>query len=133
MIHAFIKFFSLHLSSPSMIWFVCNRSSVVIMLMECFISHVAAELLKLEDYIPPYATVSDYRILQGANFASGSSGIRDETGRHYVRYTLSTLRNTIQVASVRNRWEYLVFSCMGRAIWLPWKNSWKITRLQSRG
>ena len=60
------------------------------MLMECFISHVAAELLKLEDYIPPYATVSDYRILQGANFASGSSGIRDETGRHYVRYALST-------------------------------------------
>ncbi|WJZ96613.1 hypothetical protein VitviT2T_015281 [Vitis vinifera] len=52
----------------------CNGRTIV---------DVLAELLKLEDYIPPYATVSDYRILQGANFASGSSGIRDETGRHY--------------------------------------------------
>lgn len=56
------------------------------MVIKYFIFHVAAELLKLDDYIPPYATVSDHRILQGANFASGSSGIRDETGRHYVRY-----------------------------------------------
>ena len=55
--------------------------------MEYFISHLAAELLKLDDYIPPYATVSDHRILGGTNFGSGSSGIRDETGRHYVSYT----------------------------------------------
>ncbi|KAK2662683.1 hypothetical protein Ddye_001257 [Dipteronia dyeriana] len=41
-----------------------------------------AELLGFENYIPPFASASGQDILKGGNYASGSSGIRDETGQH---------------------------------------------------
>ncbi|WJZ96611.1 hypothetical protein VitviT2T_015280 [Vitis vinifera] len=48
----------------------CNGRTIV---------DVTADLLQLENYIPPFATASDQQILQGVNYASGSAGIRDET------------------------------------------------------
>ncbi|ONI27339.1 hypothetical protein PRUPE_1G081200 [Prunus persica] len=40
-----------------------------------------AELLGLGSYIPPFATARGKEILKGVNYASGSAGIRNETGR----------------------------------------------------
>ncbi|CAL8990574.1 unnamed protein product [Prunus brigantina] len=42
---------------------------------------VVAELLGLDNYIPPFATARGMEILKGVNYASGSAGIRNETGR----------------------------------------------------
>ncbi|KAI9178016.1 hypothetical protein LWI28_021740 [Acer negundo] len=44
-----------------------------------------AELLGFDNYIPPFASASGQDILKGVNYASGSSGIRDETGQHLNR------------------------------------------------
>lgn len=43
---------------------------------------ILGELLGFDDYIPPFATASGRKILQGVNYASGSAGIRNETGSH---------------------------------------------------
>ncbi|KAL5856704.1 hypothetical protein ACOSQ3_004162 [Xanthoceras sorbifolium] len=43
---------------------------------------IIAELLGFDNYVPPFATASGQDILKGVNYASGSSGIRDETGQH---------------------------------------------------
>ncbi|KAJ8761140.1 hypothetical protein K2173_001196 [Erythroxylum novogranatense] len=43
---------------------------------------VIAELLGFPNYIPPFVTAGDLEILFGANYASGSAGIREETGQH---------------------------------------------------
>lgn len=40
------------------------------------------QLLKFDDFIPPFATATDDAILKGVNYASGAAGIRDETGYH---------------------------------------------------
>lgn len=45
---------------------------------------IAGEHLNFEEYIPTYATVTDQQISKGVNYASGGSGIRDETGSHLV-------------------------------------------------
>ncbi|OMO94930.1 Lipase, GDSL [Corchorus olitorius] len=44
---------------------------------------MTVKLLGFNDYIPPFAKVNgtDESILQGVNYASGSAGIRDETGQ----------------------------------------------------
>ncbi|GLT52546.1 hypothetical protein SLA2020_258810 [Shorea laevis] len=44
---------------------------------------IIAEHLGFDNYIPPFATASDSEILKGLNYASGSAGIRDETGRNW--------------------------------------------------
>ncbi|KAG6755016.1 hypothetical protein POTOM_040829 [Populus tomentosa] len=41
----------------------------------------AAENLGFEDFIPPFATATCTDIISGVNYASGSPGIRDETGQ----------------------------------------------------
>ncbi|XP_024047581.1 GDSL esterase/lipase At1g29660 [Citrus clementina] len=46
------------------------------------IADVTAERLGFDDYIPPFATANGSEILKGVNYASGSAGIRDETGSH---------------------------------------------------
>ncbi|KAI3743730.1 hypothetical protein L1987_56795 [Smallanthus sonchifolius] len=46
------------------------------------IADIIGELLGFDEYIPPYATVTDQHISQGVNYASGGSGIREETGSH---------------------------------------------------
>ncbi|KAL0395279.1 UNVERIFIED_CONTAM: GDSL esterase/lipase [Sesamum latifolium] len=38
------------------------------------------ELLGFDNYIPPFATAQGNEIIRGVNYASGSAGIRDETG-----------------------------------------------------
>ncbi|KAI3861005.1 hypothetical protein MKX03_026674 [Papaver bracteatum] len=43
---------------------------------------VLAQLLGLPNLIPPYARTRGPALLRGANFASGASGIRDETGNN---------------------------------------------------
>ncbi|XP_028764799.1 GDSL esterase/lipase At1g29660-like [Neltuma alba] len=43
---------------------------------------VIAELLGLDDYIRPYATIRGQDILKGVNYASAAAGIREETGQH---------------------------------------------------
>ncbi|KAL4585763.1 hypothetical protein LXL04_010388 [Taraxacum kok-saghyz] len=40
------------------------------------------QLLGFVDFIPPYATVTDKVISTGVNYASGSAGIREESGSH---------------------------------------------------
>ncbi|KAK8506390.1 hypothetical protein V6N13_016406 [Hibiscus sabdariffa] len=40
------------------------------------------KLLEFEDYIPPFADLEGKNILNGVNYASGASGIREETGQH---------------------------------------------------
>ncbi|KAJ7949729.1 GDSL esterase/lipase [Quillaja saponaria] len=46
-----------------------------------------AQLLGFRNYIPPYARTRGTAILRGANFASGASGIRDETGSNLGAHT----------------------------------------------
>ncbi|XP_047154629.1 GDSL esterase/lipase At1g29670-like [Vigna umbellata] len=43
---------------------------------------IIAEFLRLNTSIPPYANTTGSDILKGVTYASGSAGIRDETGRH---------------------------------------------------
>ncbi|KAL8459728.1 hypothetical protein ACS0TY_037005 [Phlomoides rotata] len=43
---------------------------------------VLAQLLGFPNYIPPYARARGQALLRGANYASGASGIRDETGNN---------------------------------------------------
>ena len=47
--------------------------------------YYAGDHLGLEGYIPPFASVKDSDIIKGVNYASGSSGIRPETGVQVVR------------------------------------------------
>ena len=44
----------------------------------------AGELLGFNQFIPPFATARGREILVGVNYASGSAGIRDETGSQLV-------------------------------------------------
>ncbi|XP_076955211.1 GDSL esterase/lipase At1g29670-like [Bidens hawaiensis] len=46
------------------------------------IADIIGQLLGFDEYIPTYATVTDQHINQGVNYASGGSGIREETGSH---------------------------------------------------
>ncbi|TKY60091.1 GDSL esterase/lipase [Spatholobus suberectus] len=41
-----------------------------------------AQLLGLDDFIPPFANTGASDILKGVNYASGAAGIRKETGTH---------------------------------------------------
>ncbi|CAN4105701.1 unnamed protein product [Withania somnifera] len=41
-----------------------------------------AELLGFNHYIPPFSSVKDSEILEGVNYASGSAGIRSDSGSH---------------------------------------------------
>lgn len=43
---------------------------------------VVAEYLGFDHHIPPFASADGQIILQGVNYASGSAGIREETGSH---------------------------------------------------
>ncbi|XP_058748984.1 GDSL esterase/lipase At1g29670-like [Vicia villosa] len=43
---------------------------------------ILAQLLGFEDFIPPFANTMGSNILKGVNYASGSAGIRNETGKH---------------------------------------------------
>ncbi|KAI7726351.1 hypothetical protein M8C21_008007, partial [Ambrosia artemisiifolia] len=43
---------------------------------------IIGKLLGFPKYIPPYATATDQEISTGVNYASGSAGIREETGSH---------------------------------------------------
>ena len=38
----------------------------------------------MKDYIQPFATATESEIMNGVNYASGSSGIRDEAGSNLV-------------------------------------------------
>ncbi|XP_031391596.1 GDSL esterase/lipase At1g33811 isoform X1 [Punica granatum] len=46
-----------------------------------------AQLLGFPNYIPPYARTRGSALLRGVNFASGASGIRDETGNNLGGHT----------------------------------------------
>jgi len=45
---------------------------------------LVGEMLGFKDYIPPFANTTGSDILRGVNYASGSAGIRDETGKKLV-------------------------------------------------
>ncbi|GLT80166.1 hypothetical protein SLA2020_516200 [Shorea laevis] len=72
---------------------------------------IIAEHLGFEHYIPPFATASGGEILQGLNYASGSSGIRNETGRNWganinLNKQIENHRNiTSQIAGMLGRKE----------------------------
>ncbi|PWA57728.1 SGNH hydrolase-type esterase domain-containing protein [Artemisia annua] len=46
------------------------------------LADLIGEHLGFDEYIPSYAVATDEQINKGVNYASGSSGIRDETGSH---------------------------------------------------
>ncbi|GAA0173023.1 lipase [Lithospermum erythrorhizon] len=46
------------------------------------VADIIAEKLGFNQSIPPYATAKGEQIINGVNYASGSAGILDETGRH---------------------------------------------------
>ncbi|XP_076924464.1 GDSL esterase/lipase At1g29670-like [Bidens hawaiensis] len=46
------------------------------------VADIIGQLLGFDEYIPTYATATDQHISQGVNYASGGSGIREETGSH---------------------------------------------------
>ncbi|GAB2212433.1 hypothetical protein Droror1_Dr00020399 [Drosera rotundifolia] len=48
------------------------------------------DLMGLENYILPFSNASGQQILQGVNYASGSAGIRNETGQHVVSILYSS-------------------------------------------
>ncbi|KAL3513463.1 hypothetical protein ACH5RR_026180 [Cinchona calisaya] len=48
---------------------------------------ILAQLLGFPNYIPPYARIRGRAVLQGANYASGAAGIRDETGNNLGDHT----------------------------------------------
>ncbi|KAK9696883.1 hypothetical protein RND81_08G003100 [Saponaria officinalis] len=58
-------------------------------------SDVLTKLLGFEELIPPFSNVSGAMILKGVNYASGSSGIRPETGSHLVLYSYGARRTAI--------------------------------------
>ncbi|KAI9384421.1 hypothetical protein POPTR_012G060700v4 [Populus trichocarpa] len=45
------------------------------------IADIMGELLGFDDFIPSFLTVNSSEILRGVNYASGSAGIRQETGK----------------------------------------------------
>ncbi|GMY35320.1 gdsl esterase/lipase [Fagus crenata] len=47
---------------------------------------INAEHLGFDNYIPPFATAGGLKILEGVNYASGSAGIRHETGQQLTLY-----------------------------------------------
>ncbi|PON74514.1 Lipase [Parasponia andersonii] len=62
---------------------------------------VLAQLLGLPTYIPPYARTRGRALLRGVNYASGASGIRDETGNNLGAHTsmnqqVSNFADTVQ-------------------------------------
>ncbi|OAY29069.1 GDSL esterase/lipase At1g29670 [Manihot esculenta] len=62
------------------------------------IADVIGELLGFDNFIPPFATANGPEILKGVNYASGSAGIRNETGKHLgVNIDLSTQLQNHQV------------------------------------
>lgn len=44
----------------------------------------AAQFLRFDNPIPPFASARGLEILRGVNYASGQAGIRDETGFQVV-------------------------------------------------
>ncbi|XP_055829604.1 GDSL esterase/lipase At1g29670-like [Solanum dulcamara] len=61
---------------------------------------ILGKLLGFDDYIPPFASATGRKILQGVNYASGSAGIRNETGNHlgnriFLDLQLQNHQNTI--------------------------------------
>ncbi|CAM8916983.1 unnamed protein product [Rhodiola kirilowii] len=59
-----------------------------------------AQLLGFRNFIPPYARTRGRRLLSGVNYASGASGIRDETGNnlgqhHSMNLQVSNFRDSI--------------------------------------
>ncbi|KAJ9536034.1 hypothetical protein OSB04_un000794 [Centaurea solstitialis] len=55
---------------------------------------IIGQLLGFSNFIPPYATASDQEISTGVNYASGSAGIREETGSH-LGYRISLDRQLL--------------------------------------
>ncbi|KAK6115498.1 hypothetical protein DH2020_007767 [Rehmannia glutinosa] len=62
---------------------------------------ILAQLLGFPNYILPYARARGRALLQGANYASGASGIRDETGNNLgdhmsMNQQVDSFGNTVQ-------------------------------------
>ncbi|KAI3498616.1 hypothetical protein L1887_34393 [Cichorium endivia] len=50
---------------------------------------IIGQFLGFDNFIPPYANVTDQEISTGVNYGSGGAGIREESGRHVGdRYSL---------------------------------------------
>ncbi|KAF3449816.1 hypothetical protein FNV43_RR05895 [Rhamnella rubrinervis] len=44
---------------------------------------IIAEILGFDEHIPPFTRVSNSQLLRGVNYASGSAGLLEETGKHF--------------------------------------------------
>ncbi|KAF5738287.1 putative zinc finger protein [Tripterygium wilfordii] len=66
---------------------------------------VITKLLGFEEFIPPYATANGSELLQGVNYASGSAGIRDETGKqlgHCISIDEQLQHHKITISNIVN-------------------------------
>ncbi|KAK1382109.1 GDSL-like Lipase/Acylhydrolase superfamily protein [Heracleum sosnowskyi] len=78
---------------------------------------IIGRLLGFANYTPPYATARGPDILQGVNYGSGGSGIRDETGRNLgdrvtfneqlLRHGITKLRISVFQRNISFTKEYL--------------------------
>ncbi|KAG6739134.1 hypothetical protein POTOM_056720 [Populus tomentosa] len=67
------------------------------------VADIITELLGLKDYIQPFATATASEIINGVNYASGSSGIRDEAGRNlgaHVGFNQQLKNHQITISSL---------------------------------
>ncbi|KAK1382106.1 GDSL esterase/lipase [Heracleum sosnowskyi] len=70
---------------------------------------IIGRLLGFANYTPPYATARGPDILQGVNYGSGGSGIRDETGRNLgdrVTFNEQLLRHGITKLRISALYNY---------------------------
>ncbi|KAK1300201.1 GDSL esterase/lipase [Acorus calamus] len=59
------------------------------------LADVLTQLLGFRDFIPSYALAQSSSILRGLNYASGASGIRDETGNNLNLYNMGARKFAI--------------------------------------
>ncbi|XP_030944278.1 GDSL esterase/lipase At1g29670-like isoform X1 [Quercus lobata] len=73
------------------------------------IGDIIAELLGFENYIPPFASAPEgFEILKGVNYASGSAGIRNESGQHLVILSPELQGNRISLDRQLQNHQYTV-------------------------
>ncbi|KAJ7947209.1 GDSL esterase/lipase [Quillaja saponaria] len=64
---------------------------------------IIAELLGFNNLIPPFATADGLDILKGVNYASGGSGIRDETGQNlgaHISLGLQLIHHKVTISRI---------------------------------
>ncbi|OIV95733.1 hypothetical protein TanjilG_05281 [Lupinus angustifolius] len=67
---------------------------------------MSSQFLGFENFIPPFANTSGSDILKGVNYASGSAGIRDESGGHrgaHISLRLQLANHRVIVSQIASK------------------------------